>query len=240
MNILITGGASGLGEAITKKIAESESNKIYFTYKSSIDKAKFIEESFSNCTGLKCDFTLPEEVEGLAGKIDEMDIDVLINNAISAPITIKHFQRTDISVFRDGFLLNVLPLIQISQKAISHFRKRKFGKIINILSSYLVNVPPPGLSEYIAAKSYVASLSKSWASENSKFNVTSNSVSPSFMLTNLNSGTHERIVEDMKNNHPLKTLLTIEETADAVNFLVNSSQQINGINLIINAGTDIK
>lgn len=239
MNILITGGASGLGEAVTKKLASNASHKIFFTYSNSAANAKSIENEFSNCEGIKCNFKNSEEVSALAEKISVMDIDVLINNAISNPITIKHFQRTDISVFRDGFLYNVLPLIQITQKAIVHFRKKKFGKIINVLSSYVMNTPPAGLSEYVAAKSYIASLSRSWASENSKFNVTSNSVSPSFMLTNLNAETDERIVDDMKNNHPLKTLLTVEEAAESINFLVNCSQQINGINLPLNAGVNV-
>ncbi len=239
MNILITGGASGLGEAITKKAASDSSHKVFFTYRNSEDNALAIEKTFSNCKAIKCDFKNESDVIALGEKISEADIDVLINNAISNPITIKHFQRTDISVFRDGFLFNVLPLIQITQKAIVHFRKKKFGKIINVLSSYIMNTPPAGLSEYVAAKSYIASLNKSWASENSKFNVTSNSVSPSFMLTNLNAETDERIIEDMKNNHPLKTLLTVDEAAEAVNFLINCSQQINGINLPINAGVNV-
>lgn len=239
MNILVTGGASGLGKAITKKIAADSNHSVFFTYRNSEENAREIEKTFANCKGIKCDFKIERDVISLSEKFKELDIDVLINNAISIPITIKHFQRTELEIFRDGFLYNVLPLIQITQKAITHFRKKKFGKIINILSSYLINVPPPGLSEYVAMKSYVASLSKSWASENSKMNVTSNSVSPSFMLTNLNVDTDERIVDDMRSAHPLKTLLTVDETADAVNFLVNCSQQINGINLTINAGESV-
>ena len=37
-NILITGGASGLGEAITLKLASDSSNKVFFTYFKSLEK----------------------------------------------------------------------------------------------------------------------------------------------------------------------------------------------------------
>jgi len=43
MNILITGGASGLGEAITKQLASISSNNVYFTYSKSADQARSIE-----------------------------------------------------------------------------------------------------------------------------------------------------------------------------------------------------
>ena len=47
MNVLITGGASGLGAAITRILAADAANKIYFTYCSSSEAAKQLEEEFS-------------------------------------------------------------------------------------------------------------------------------------------------------------------------------------------------
>ena len=34
-------------------------------------------------------------------------------------------------------------------------RKRKFGKIINIITSYVMDVPPTGFSVYTATKAYI-------------------------------------------------------------------------------------
>lgn len=56
MNILITGGASGLGEAITKKLAKDINNNVYFTYFKSETNAKKIKFDFSNAFPIKCDF----------------------------------------------------------------------------------------------------------------------------------------------------------------------------------------
>jgi hypothetical protein len=59
------------------------------------------------------------------------------------------------------------------------------------------------------------------------------------MQTAFTDDTDERVVEGMVNSHPLKRILTPNEVADSVLFLVNSTQQINGINLIMNAAIDI-
>lgn len=60
------------------------------------------------------------------------------------------------------------------------------------------------------------------------------------MQTNLTASMDERIVEQIRESHPLKKLLTVEEVADAILFLINSSSHINGIDLVINAASDIK
>ena len=122
---------------------------------------------------------------------------------------------------------------------ITLFRKKKFGKIITILTSAIINKPPLGYSEYAAVKAYIGSLSKSWASENADFNITSNCISPSFMQTNLTKDTDERTIEAIIQLTPLKKLLTTEEVAEAVSYFVSCSQHINGTNLLMNSGSDI-
>jgi len=239
MKILITGGASGLGEAITRKLATNKEDTVFFTYKSAISNAAKLEETFPNAKGIQCDFLDKDSVDTLLAFIDNVDLDILINNAFTSDIIPKHFHKTNISVFTENFSTNILPVIQITQHAITGFRKKKFGKIINILSSAIIGNPPTGWAEYTAGKAYLASLSKSWATEYAAFNITSNSVSPSFMQTRLTSNTDERVVEEITERHPLKQLLTTNEVADTVLFLTKCSQQINGTNILMNAGMHV-
>ena len=238
MNILITGGASGLGASIVKMLAKENEYTIYFTYSKSIEAAKQIEAEFPNAKPVYCEFGNVQSLENLLALVAEIDVDVLINNA-NGSIHKEHFYKTDPIVFLNSFELNIMPTLRITKEAIKVFRKKKFGKIINIISSAIINKPLIGLSAYIANKSYLISMSKSWATEGVKFNITSNSISPSFMQTNLTSDTDERVIDQMNKEHPLKRLLTTDEVAEAVKFFIRSSQQINGTNLIINAGADL-
>jgi len=237
MNILITGGGSGLGEAITRRLARDSAGRIYFTYNKSEETAKAIEAEFENTTAVKCDFTNDASLKSLVDLISRLDISVLINNAWSGGFIDTYFHKTPVADFISGFNQNIVPTIALTQAAISVFRKKKHGKIITILTSALVNTPPIGSSVYVANKACLAELTKIWATENVKYNITSNSISPSFMLTGFTASIDERLIEQMAGNRPL---LTPAEVAESVVFLINATQQTNGVNLVINSADNIK
>lgn len=240
MNILITGGASGLGEAITRILAKDTANTVYFTFSNSKQNAKAIELDLLNAKSIKCDFKNSSDITALINKIDNIKFDVLVNNAYADNAARTHFHKISEEDFTLDFENNIIPTIRITQSIITHFRKIKRGKIITILTSGLTNTPPLGWSCYTANKAYLESLVKSWAIENTKFNITSNSVSPSFMQTNFTSRIDERVIEHMVSNHPLKKLLSIEEVAETVQFLTKASSHINGVDIVLNSGVNIK
>jgi 3-oxoacyl-[acyl-carrier protein] reductase len=238
MKILITGGVSGVGQAITTILAADPSARLIVTYNRSVAAAANLESSFANVRTVKCDFGSEPDMNNLLEIIEKEDIDVLINNAFTG-MRKEHFFKSEPAFFLQSFSWNVLSTVRITQMAIRIFRKKNFGKIISILSSSIINKPPIGWSIYVAEKNYLFSLAKSWAVENARFNITSNMVSPSFMLTDLNKGMDERLMEEARLKLPLKKFLTPEEVAEAVRFLVFCSQQINGNNLIINQAEDL-
>jgi NAD(P)-dependent dehydrogenase (short-subunit alcohol dehydrogenase family) len=239
MIALVTGGASGLGESITRKIAADAKNAVYFTYCKSAENAGTMEKELSNAVAIRCDFHDGKEVDSLNEKIGGLNLDVLVNNAYAGSFIRNHFHKTDPGDYLAGFRENIVPIITLTQAAINAFRRKKSGKIITVLTSAIINTPPIGSSVYVANKAYLAELVKVWATENAKFNISSNAVSPSFMQTAFTGEIDERIVEQMRGDHPMKALLTPDEAAEAVLFLANASPQINGVNLVINAGKDI-
>ncbi len=240
MKILITGGASGLGEAITRLLGSDTTNQVYFTYNTSLANADKIKREIPNTFPIKCDYKNEEEVTVLCEIISEIAPDVLINNAYTGSFIASYFHKTGADDFLNGFKVNVLPTILITKAAINSFRKQKKGKIITILTSALINTPPMGTSIYVANKAYLEELTKVWATENAKFNITSNSISPAFMLTPFTSALDERLIDQIKEAHPQKKLLEPEEVARTVQFLCCAGNQLNGVNIVLNAGTSIK
>lgn len=232
MKILVTGGASGLGKSITEKLVAA-GHELVITYCYS-KKAADALVATHNVTALHCDFGNQDSIQQLTTYIASADLDVLVNNALTG-LQKQYFHKTSIGQLQQSFQSDVLPTLAITQASLKTFRKKKFGKIITILSSSIIGNPPIGWSEYTANKMYLLSMNKSWAVENGKHNVTSNCISPAFMLTPLNKAEDERIIENMTKAHPLKQLLKVEEVADAVTFFVTASQQINGTNMVINA-----
>ena len=124
MNILVTGGSSGLGAAIVKKMAWEKDNIVWFTYANSGAAAKEIESAYKNTRTIHCDFTNTESIEALLLELEKFDIDVLINNASSA-IHKEHFHKSDYHVFKDNFVHNVLPVFTDNTSGNKNFQKKK-------------------------------------------------------------------------------------------------------------------
>src|SRR5260370_720433 len=75
MNILITGGASGVGEAITRRLAGNEANEVWFSYCSSSAQAKSLEQVLPNAHAVHCDFKDASSVAGMLQKMGEISLD---------------------------------------------------------------------------------------------------------------------------------------------------------------------
>jgi 3-oxoacyl-[acyl-carrier protein] reductase len=227
MNILVTGGSSGLGKSIVEKLSSDKKNSVYFTYNNSIENAKNICSKYINATSIKCDFTNKTELNLFLENFKNLNISVLINNFYSWPqnplmpgtFLTKNFHKMNESDFIDEFKNNIIPNILITQEAIKHFRINKSGKIITILSSFL-DSPTIGSSIYISNKNYLKGLAKVWAVENVKFNITSNTISPSFMLTPHTLKMDERLIDQFKNNS--NELMTVKNVSNKISDFLNN------------------
>jgi 3-oxoacyl-[acyl-carrier protein] reductase len=230
-NILIIGGASGLGLEITKLFIKNKDN-VFFTYNKSINTANRITKINSNSKSFFCDFTQPDSVDSFCKSLSDLDIDVLINNGYLFS-DIKHFHKTDPVEFSRSFCFNIVSTIKITQKCLTVFRKKKNGKIINILSSFIKSDNPFGLSIYCSEKNYMKSLSNSWAIENRKFNISSVCISPSTMETNMINGLDPRIIENQKAINYKNSFIDPLEVAKSVLFLSHLSNHINNQNFYL-------
>lgn len=235
MNILITGGANGLGLEITKLLAKNNENVVYFTFAKSDASARELEKLHNNTFGIKCDFTNSDEVAQLIEKISSLNLKILINNAYVGQAINKHIHKTSGQDFLNSFAVNISQVIDITNAAIVNFRKNGGGKIVSILTSFLDTTPPIGTSVYLTNKAIILQLSKCWNSENVKYNISANCISPSFMLTDFTKNTDDRIIEELINNHPFKKLLEPIEVAKVVESIITSTPHLSNQNIVINA-----
>ncbi len=240
MNILITGGNSGLGKATVEQLAK-EGHHIYFTYlpteQYTEDANKMVNES-ANLTAIPLDFCDSDNVEAFCEHIKMLDIDVLVNSAYAGKAQGNHFHKTPADDFLTAFQNNTIPTIKITQACLTVMRKRKFGKAINFITSYVIDTPPAGFSEYTATKAYLRQISKSISKEYARQNITSNCLLPEYMNTYFGKVADFQL-EQMTAAHPLKRLLTPDEVAQVIVSLVNSSQHLNGVEIPINAAQHI-
>lgn len=237
MNILITGGTSGLGRATVELLAKDTNHQISFTYLDTEvyrEAANQIMADYPNTHAVPLNFCKDAEVDQFCEWVKGADIDVLVNSAYVGAPQSNHFHKIKAEDFLKSFQNNLIPTIKITQAAIEVMRKKKFGKIINIITSYVMNLPPTGFATYVGNKAYLEKMSDVINKEYVKFNITSNCILPEFMNTGFGN-VDERLVEQAEAAHPLKKLLVPEEVALAVKFFVDAPQQVNGVKLPINA-----
>lgn len=238
MNILITGGTSGLGKA-TVELLVKDGHQVYFSYLATEEftaVANEMEETYSNVKAVPLNFCETDSVDGFCNQMKVWNLDVLVNCTYVGKPQTTYFHKIAAEDFQKAFEMNIIPTVKITQAAIEVMKKKKFGKIINIITEAVMGLPPMGYTLYACNKAYLMKLSDVINKEYTRYNITSNCILPAFMQTNF-ATVDERILDQMQAEHPLKKLLTVDEVAQSVKYFVDASQQVNGVKLPINAGT---
>jgi NAD(P)-dependent dehydrogenase (short-subunit alcohol dehydrogenase family) len=240
---IVTGGAAGLGEAISKTLArEGASVAVVDINLPGAEKvAKEIEQNGGRALAMLCDVTKRSEigkmVKDVLGRWGA--IDILVNNAGGfnkfTPLLEIGEEEWD-----QVLSLNLKSVFLCCQSVVPHMMERRKGRIINIASRAGV-APNPGGPDYLpygAGKAGVIGFTRLLARELGPYGITVNSISPGTALT-------ERVIrvrgaESLKKIAelaPLKHLVEPQDIAEAALFLASAeARYITGINLNVNAG----
>ena len=168
--------------------------------------------------------------------IEKYDISKVLH--LAAPsVKQKNFENLDFNDLTYNINVQLLSTVELIKPVLKKMKKSKQGKIVFILSSYVLGVPPKYTSSYVISKYALLGLLKSLASEYGQFNIQVNGISPSMVETKFISNIHESIIEKIALESPLKRNLLIEEIIPAIKFFLSSeSNYINGVNLPLTGG----
>lgn len=242
---LITGAASGIGEACARKMAAAGASLVLTDINHSAVAALADElgREGTQAAALQHDVTQPGDWENaVALAVDTFGgLDILVNNAGIAGdntdlmnLDLEKWHSV-LSVNLDGVFLG----LRYSGPALE---RRGGGSVINI-SSILGKVGFPGAAPYCASKGAVTLLSKSAALEWAPLKIRVNSVHPGFVETPLvRDALAERedgaeMAELLVAAHPMGRLGLATEVASAVTFLASDEASfMTGSELVIDGG----
>ena len=164
-------------------------------------------------------------------------IDIFIHSP-AYPIQHRDIMNTTWNNFQKQIDLQTKSFLQISKLIIPQMKSQKFGKIISILTSYVVGKPPNGIPDYVVGKYSLLGLTKCMAGELGPFGIRANSVSPSMVNTPLTDPLPEKLKEITKSQIPLEGRLAEPvEVAGTVLFLcTDNSNYITGENILVTGG----
>jgi 3-oxoacyl-[acyl-carrier protein] reductase len=240
---LISGGSSGIGEAIARKFA-SEGATCAVIASSNIRKAKKVAKEIKRKSkGYVCDVTKPKDCEATVAKVlkNHGKIDILVNAAgVFYPTPAGDTKPADMNRMVD---INLKGQWNMINAVSPHMVSRKRGNIINMASvAGMVALPAYGM--YCATKAGIIMLTKCMAVELSRSGIHVNSISPGNTASPMN--------EDIRTDPELKPVLdfmemltpsgrtysTVEEMANAALFLASpkTGNPIYGANFTLDEG----
>jgi 3-oxoacyl-[acyl-carrier protein] reductase len=141
---------------------------------------------------------------------------------------------TDFEPYLDVYLRATTQLVQLAAPAM---QARRFGRVINVLSSHAFGAPPPRLAPYVAAKSALAGLSRSLAVELGPFGITVNMIAPSVVITEQTGAMSDRARQLAASQVPVRRLAAVDDVAAAASFLASDRAGfVNGAILPLTGG----
>ncbi|RZD48248.1 MAG: hypothetical protein CXT78_01490 [Thaumarchaeota archaeon] len=217
-NCLIVGASGGIGNAITKKLAEQSYNLFLIgknenkllKLKKKIKKKNIIVEIES------VDLTDEKQIDKSIKKIRKTfgKIDILINT--SGVFLIKSIDKTTIEEFEESFKINVRAPFIFSKEFSKDMKKSKWGRIVNIGSSSAYN-GFKNSTVYCSSKHALLGFSRALFSELKDDNIRVYTISPGSTQTKMG-----KISKDQK----FETFLEPKEIADYVAFVIGFDKQL--------------
>ena len=218
-NVLVTGGASGIGLATTIRFLE-EGCAVCVLDRSAEALERVTAELPALSAVLHADVSNLEEVRGaLAEAIERLGaLDVVINNA---GISIRHdFLDITPEEWDEVIAVNLTGAFHVAQAAARHMVARGKGVILNTAST-AATTGYPHYADYCASKGGLVALTKAMALELAP-SVRVNAVSPGYVLTPMQRAEYSDAMLDAVNRKiPFGRHATPEEIAALFAFLAS-------------------
>jgi glucose 1-dehydrogenase len=256
-NVLVTGGSSGIGQAIAIRFGEEGAN-VAINYRKGVEEAQHtadvihahVAAAVDQCmsqikaAGAKtllaqADVSKEDDVKKMFDEVlaNFGGIDILINNAgfqipgNSDEITVDSFDRVIATNLRGAFMA--------AQLAIKHFvAHNKPGVILNV-SSVHQEIPKPRFLSYSVSKGGMQNLTKTLALEYAARGIRVNGLGPGATITPINrSWVDDPVKKAQVEQHiPMRRAATAEEMAAVTAFLCSDdAAYITGQTLFVDGG----
>lgn len=230
---IITGAARGIGLATARAFAR-EGAKVVIA---DMDEA-LVFEAAQELDGLAVGVNVTDRrsVDAMVAKVIEKwgRIDVLVNNAG----VIRDAQLLKMSPEDFDFVIdvNLRGVFHCTQAVVAHMVEQGSGVVLNA-SSVVGIYGNFGQTNYVASKSGVIGMTKTWARELGRKGIRVNAVAPGFIETRMTEGIPDKVLDQIKGKVPLKRMGKPEEIANAYLWLASDeSSYVTGHVLSVDGG----
>jgi NAD(P)-dependent dehydrogenase (short-subunit alcohol dehydrogenase family) len=189
-NALVTGGNSGLGQALSVALAKGGANVLVISLvEEDGETRQWVEDCGVQYRHLFGDVTADGECKRAVDACVEAwgTIDILVNCA-GISINVEDVTQFTRAEWDKMVAVNLTAAFEMSHEACKHMIKRRRGKIINIASLYAF-LGGRWSPAYAATKHGIVGLTKALCDELAQFDVQVNAIAPGYFATKLTEQT---------------------------------------------------
>jgi len=232
---VVTGGSSGIGQAISIALAKAGC-QVIFTYNSSeTGAAKTLQTLGKNGAKFKLDLHRPDQIQALFDFVSKQygHLDILVNSAgINRPRDLW-----SLDTWREVFEINLFALVHCTELAVKLMQGH--GKILNISSIYAEGKACwQGMPAYGASKAAVSNFTQVMA-KNLGSGILVNAIAPGYVQTPLWQDTSEKQFVESGHEQLIDRMIQPDEIAHmAMAILQNDA--ITGEIVVVDGGISLK
>lgn len=220
---LVTGGADGLGLALSERLAAGGATVCIFDVSASkLEQAR--SRIGDHCRTFAIDITDEAAVVGAVETLiaEHGRIDVLVNSAGITGKTGVKSHEVPTGDFLRVFAVNVTGAFLVCKAVLPHMVEKNAGRILNV-ASIAGKEGNAGMVSYSAAKAAVIGMTKTMGKDYAETGITVNALAPAVIRTALVDAMPEKQVSYMTDKIPMKRCGTLEEFAAMAEFIVSAA-----------------
>ncbi|KAF1024043.1 MAG: (S)-1-Phenylethanol dehydrogenase [Paracidovorax wautersii] len=242
--VLVTGGARGLGAAITQAFLAQGACVVINYFQSRAAAEALAASAPGRALAVQADVRDARAVQALVQQAREafgQPVSTVVNNALP-DFSFNGDARAQADALRwehlqQQFEGSVRGALNTVQAALPGMREAGFGRVVNVGTNLFQNPVVP-YHDYTAAKAALLSLTRTLAQDLGPDGVTVNMVSGGLLrTTDASAATPEAVFDLIAASTPLRRVTTPAEFADAVLFFASPwSRGVTGQNLVVDGG----
>jgi 3-oxoacyl-[acyl-carrier protein] reductase len=187
---IITGASQGLGAAIAEGFVREGASVLLCARTAAplaktTDRLRAAAQPGQTVAAKTCDVTKETDVDELVAEATRLfpHVDGLINNAgVYGPL--GPIESVDWDAWKDAIQINLLGTVNPCRAVIPLFKRRRYGKIVNLSGGGATN-PLPRISAYAASKAAVVRFTETLAEEVKDWGIDVNAIAPGVLDTRL-------------------------------------------------------